>query len=43
MRVLRNGGILRPEHDPVIQETTELINIVATIIRNAERRADAGE
>ena len=36
LRVLRHTGILKEEHDPVIQETNELANIVAAIIRNSE-------
>jgi len=34
LRVLRSRGYLLPEHDPVLDETTQLIRIVATIIRN---------
>ena len=36
LRVLRRTGYLRPEHDPVIDETTELLKIVATLIRKSE-------
>ena len=36
LRVLRHTGILRQEHDPVIQETSELVKIVAAIIRKSE-------
>ena len=35
LRVLRRAGILTHDHDPVIAETTELIRIVATIIRKS--------
>jgi four helix bundle protein len=31
--ILRRTGYLRPEHDPVLEETTELIRIVASLIR----------
>jgi four helix bundle protein len=41
LRVLRRTGILTCEHDPVIAETTELIKIVATIIRKS-RPPNAG-
>ena len=36
LRVLRRTGLLLPAQDPVIQETTELMNIVAALIRNTE-------
>ena len=35
LRVLRESGILTEAHDPVIQESGELVKIVATIIRNS--------
>jgi len=35
LRVLRRCGILKQEHEPVITETSELIRIVATVIKNA--------
>ena len=35
LRILRRTGILNEAHDPVIQESDELVKIVATIIRNA--------
>ena len=35
LRVLREAGILRPEHDPVINESAELVRIVATLVRNS--------
>lgn len=35
LRVLRRSGLLTEAQDPVIKETTELVKIVATIIRNA--------
>ena len=41
LRVLRHGDLLKPEHDPVIQETAELVKIVSTIVRNAENRLKA--
>jgi len=36
LRILRHCNLLSPEHDPVIAESTELVRIVATIIRNEE-------
>jgi four helix bundle protein len=36
LRVLRRVDILRSEHEPVINESAELIKIVATIIRNSK-------
>ena len=33
--VLKRSGFLRLEHDAIIQETSELIRIVATVIRKA--------
>ena len=38
LRMLRRSKLIGLEHDPVINETVELIRIVATVIRNAERR-----
>jgi four helix bundle protein len=38
LRILRSCDLLGPEHDPVIEETTELVRIVATLIRNDERK-----
>lgn len=38
LRVLRNSGLLTAAHDPVIAETSELIKIVATLVRKAEIR-----
>ena len=35
LRVLRNTGILTAAHDPVINECTELVKIVAALIRNS--------
>ena len=35
LRVLRDVGILTDAHDPVIQESDELVKIVATIIRKS--------
>jgi four helix bundle protein len=37
LRLLRHTGYLGEEHDPVLQENTELARIVATIIRKSER------
>jgi four helix bundle protein len=34
LRILRHCSLLATEHDPVIEESTELIKIVATVIRN---------
>ena len=34
LRVLRQTGFLDRAHDPILNETGELIRIVATIIRN---------
>ena len=36
LQTLRLCEFLGPEHDPVIQETIELIRIVAALIRNSE-------
>jgi four helix bundle protein len=35
LRVLRQSGILAAVHDPVIDESAELVKIVATIVRNS--------
>jgi four helix bundle protein len=40
LRVLRNSGLLKAVHDPVIAETDELIKIVATLIRKAAAAAE---
>ena len=37
LRILRATRILTAAHDPVIAENTELVKIVATIIRNSTR------
>jgi four helix bundle protein len=37
LRILRLTGYLKEKHDSVIEESTELVKIVATIIRNSER------
>jgi len=37
LRILRLTGYLKPKDDLVIQESVELVNIVATIIRNSQR------
>lgn len=36
LRVLRHTGYLGKEHEPVIQESTELAKIVAALIRKSE-------
>ena len=36
LRMLRKSNILREEHDPVINESDELVRILATVIRKAE-------
>jgi len=36
MRMLRSTGLLAAEHDPVIDESDELIRILATVIRKSE-------
>jgi len=35
LRVMRETGILVPRHDPVINECTELVKIVAALLRNS--------
>jgi four helix bundle protein len=35
LRVLRATGYLTGEHDPLVREANELVNIVATMIRNS--------
>src|ERR1044072_6437295 len=37
LRILRRTGYLRDKDEAVIQESVELVSIVATIIRNSER------
>ena len=37
LRVLRKTGILTSEQDPVIDESDELVKILATVIRNSDR------
>jgi hypothetical protein len=37
--MLRRCNLLGPEHDPVIDESAELVRILATVIRNAERKS----
>jgi four helix bundle protein len=37
LRILRLTGYLKEKDDLVIQESVELVNIVATIIRNSQR------
>jgi len=37
LRILRLTGYLKDKDDAVIQESVELVNIVATIIRNSQR------
>jgi four helix bundle protein len=36
LRILRTTGILTEAHDPFLQEVTELVKIVATIIRKSQ-------
>src|SRR4029453_7935755 len=36
LRVLRNSGLLTAEHDPVIEESNELVKILALIIRKSD-------
>ena len=38
LRVLQRCGFLNAEHEPILRETTELIHIVASIIRNDRRK-----
>jgi four helix bundle protein len=40
LRVLRRCGYLTEAHDPVISESDELVRIVATVIRNAQRKLE---
>jgi four helix bundle protein len=40
LRVLRYCGHLTEAQDPVITESDELVRIVATVIRNAQRNGD---
>jgi len=37
LRLVRSAGFLKAAHDPVIQESEELVRILATVIRNEER------
>ena len=37
LRVLRAAGMLTEAHDPIIEENTELVRIVAKIIHNSKR------
>ena len=41
LRMLRQTDILTPEHEPVIDESDELVRIVATVIRNSEGGREA--
>jgi four helix bundle protein len=41
LRLLRRTGFLTSEHDPVIQESDELVRILSTIVRKAHRLAVA--
>lgn len=36
LRVLRNAGYVGVEHEPVLEETAELMRIVAALIRKSE-------
>jgi four helix bundle protein len=38
LRILRSTGYLTDQDEPVIQESGELVKIVATIIRNSEAK-----
>ena len=38
LRLVRAAGFLSPEHDPLIQESDELVRIMSTVIRNDESR-----
>ena len=40
LRVVRQSGILTAAHDPVIDESAELVKIVATIVRNSRGRGE---
>jgi len=40
LRLIRAAGLLTLEQEPVIRESDELVRILATIIRNAERADD---
>jgi len=40
LRVLRQSAILTEAQDPVIDESAELVKIVATIVRNSRRGTD---
>jgi len=37
MRLVRAAGLLTANQDPVIKESDELVRILSTVIRNAER------
>ena len=37
MRVLRQAGILTAAHDPVLNESAELVKIMATVVRHASQ------
>ena len=38
LRVLRAAGFLTPDQDPVMQESAELVKILAVVIRNSSAR-----
>ena len=38
LRVLREAGVLAQAHDPVINESAELVKIVATLVRNGSAK-----
>ncbi len=40
MRLVRAAGILTADQDPVIEESDELVKIVAAVVRNAKSDAD---
>jgi len=39
LRMLRQCNLLNADHDPLINESGELVRIVATVIRNAQEKA----
>ena len=40
LRVLRQNGFIGEPHDPIINETTELVRIVAASVRNASHTSE---
>jgi four helix bundle protein len=43
LRLFRASGFLGPEHEPVINESAELVKIVAKLVSNAAQRVAAGD